>query len=93
MSLLQELEERSGNQCELCAATDNLSIYEVPPMYTGGVDGSLLACSTCVEQIGDVEKTESDCSKISSIVNYKPKVSIENGINHFINWYNDYYKK
>ncbi|WP_299161129.1 alkylphosphonate utilization protein [uncultured Tenacibaculum sp.] len=60
MSLLQELEERSGNQCELCTAKDNLSIYEVPPMSTGGVDGSLLACSTCVEQIGDVEKTEAN---------------------------------
>lgn len=60
MSLLEELQDRSGNQCELCAAKDNLSIYEVPPMSTGGVDGSLLACSTCVEQIGDVEKTEAN---------------------------------
>ena len=42
MSLLQELEERSGNQCELCTAKDNLSIYEVPPVSTGGVDGSCL---------------------------------------------------
>ncbi|WP_420552375.1 PhnA domain-containing protein [Tenacibaculum aiptasiae] len=60
MSLLQELEERSGKQCELCAAKDNLSIYEVPPVSTGGVDGSLLACSTCIEQINDVEKTDAN---------------------------------
>ncbi|WP_299124130.1 alkylphosphonate utilization protein [uncultured Tenacibaculum sp.] len=60
MSLLQELEERSGKQCELCAAKDNLSIYEVPPVSTGGVDGSLLACATCIEQINDVEKTEAN---------------------------------
>lgn len=60
MSLLQELEERSGKQCELCAAKDNLSIYEVPPMSTGGVDGSLLACATCIEQINDVEKTDAN---------------------------------
>ncbi|MCF2875473.1 MULTISPECIES: PhnA domain-containing protein [unclassified Tenacibaculum] len=60
MSLLQELEERSGKQCELCAAKDNLSIYEVPPVSTGGVDGSLLACATCIEQINDVEKTDAN---------------------------------
>ncbi|KAB1153959.1 PhnA protein [Tenacibaculum aiptasiae] len=58
MSLLKELEERSGKQCELCAAKDNLSIYEVPPVSTGGVDGSLLACATCIEQINDIEKTD-----------------------------------
>ncbi|WP_272151360.1 PhnA domain-containing protein [Tenacibaculum aiptasiae] len=60
MSLLQELEERSGKQCELCAAKENLSIYEVPPVSTGGVDGSLLACATCIEQINDVEKTDAN---------------------------------
>jgi len=60
MSLLQELESRSGNQCELCASKDNLSIYEVPPVSVGGVDGSLLACTTCIEQIEDAEKTEAN---------------------------------
>ncbi len=28
MSLLQDLEDRSGSQCELCASKNNLSIYE-----------------------------------------------------------------
>ncbi|TDQ22724.1 PhnA domain-containing protein [Tenacibaculum caenipelagi] len=60
MSLLQELQDRSGNQCELCAAKDNLSIYEVPPISTGGVDGSLLACSTCIEQIENPEATDAN---------------------------------
>ncbi len=32
----------------------------VKPMPIGGVDGSLLACETCVEQIDDVEKTEAN---------------------------------
>ena len=45
------------------------------------------------KQLGDVEKTESDCSKISSLVNYYPKVSIKHGVSNFINWYKDYYKK
>ncbi|MEE4000762.1 PhnA domain-containing protein [Tenacibaculum sp. FZY0031] len=60
MSLLQELQDRSGNQCELCASKNDLSIYEVPPISTGGVDGSLLACATCVEQIEDVDKTDAN---------------------------------
>ncbi|WP_428741354.1 PhnA domain-containing protein [Tenacibaculum sp.] len=60
MSLLQELQDRSGNQCELCAAKDNLSIYEVPPISTGGVDGSILACSTCIEQIENPEATDAN---------------------------------
>ncbi|WBX70895.1 PhnA domain-containing protein [Tenacibaculum retecalamus] len=60
MSLLKELQDRSGNQCELCASKDNLSIYEVKPMSIGGVDGSLLACDTCTEQIEDAEKTEAN---------------------------------
>ena len=60
MSLLQELQDRSGNQCELCISKDDLSIYEVPPVSTGGVDGSLLACSTCIEQIEDAEKTDAN---------------------------------
>lgn len=60
MSLLQELQDRSGNQCELCASKDDLSIYEVPPISTGGVDGSLLACSTCIEQIENPETTDAN---------------------------------
>ena len=51
MSTLDQLKERSGSQCELCARGDNLNVYEVPPKSTGGVDGSLLACETCIEQI------------------------------------------
>ena len=37
-----------------------MSIYEVPPISTGGVDGSLLACATCVEQIEDTDKTDAN---------------------------------
>lgn len=51
MNLLQELKKRSGDCCELCGATENLTIYEVPPIGTSGVDGSVLTCATCVSQI------------------------------------------
>lgn len=60
MSLQQDLENRSGTTCELCTATQNLSIYEVKPTSTGGVDGSLLACETCVDQIENPENTDAN---------------------------------
>lgn len=60
MSVLQDLENRSGNQCELCASTNNLSIYEVKPVSTGGVDGSVLACEKCITQIDNPENTEAN---------------------------------
>jgi protein PhnA len=60
MSLLLDLQNRSGNQCEFCASTNDLSIYEVPPVSTGGVDGSVLTCATCKEQIENPEKTEAN---------------------------------
>lgn len=60
MSLLEDLKSRSGNQCELCTTTSDLEIYEVLPISTGGVDGSILACKTCVEQIKDTDKTDAN---------------------------------
>jgi len=51
MGLLEDLKSRSGNKCELCAATDNLKVFEVPPKSIGGVDASLLGCETCIGQI------------------------------------------
>ncbi|WP_341216061.1 PhnA domain-containing protein [uncultured Wocania sp.] len=60
MSLLQTLKERSNNACELCAATENLDVYEVPPVSTAGVDGSLLACNTCISQINNPETTDAN---------------------------------
>ena len=62
MSLLEDLQKRSGSKCELCTSTNNVSIYEVKPTATGGggVDGSLLACETCVTQINSPEETDAN---------------------------------
>lgn len=45
------LNKRSGSQCELCAATENLKVYTVLPTKKGGVDENILACATCINQI------------------------------------------
>ncbi len=45
------LNKRSGSQCELCASTEKLKVYQVLPTKKGGVDENILACTTCIDQI------------------------------------------
>jgi protein PhnA len=56
MSVLQTLQERSNNTCELCTSKEVLKVYLLPPSLNENVDNSLLVCSTCLNQIeGHVE--------------------------------------
>jgi len=50
MSILKELEIRSGGVCELCGGSEGLGILEVTPS-DGSVEESILVCSTCKAQI------------------------------------------
>ncbi|WP_373519903.1 PhnA domain-containing protein [Pricia sp.] len=60
MGILEELQERSGAVCELCRSTDGLSVYEVPPVSTRGIDQFILACELCLGQIEDPDTVDSD---------------------------------
>ena len=60
MGLLEDLQNRSGGQCELCGASEVLEIYEVPPVSTGGLDGSILVCNTCKSQIENPDAVDSN---------------------------------
>lgn len=51
MSIEKALIERSNNQCELCAATENLSVYEAPPVTETHSDKCIYTCQTCKDQI------------------------------------------
>jgi protein PhnA len=55
MSVEQALYARSQSQCELCTATDDLVVYELPPNSTGSVDDCVLICQTCRDQIEQPE--------------------------------------
>lgn len=57
MSIEQYLRERSGSRCELCSSTDHLQVYQVPP-YSPNVDGHILICHTCLEQIQNPKKLD-----------------------------------
>ena len=58
MTIEQTLRERSESKCELCSASEDLAVYEVPPESQGNIDDSILICNTCREQIENPEKTE-----------------------------------
>ncbi len=44
-------------------------------------------------QKGDVKKTLSNIELLKSITGYRPKTNYKKGINQFIQWYKNYYKK
>ncbi len=58
MATEQELHARSESKCELCGATDNLSVYEIPPNSDGSADQSVLLCDTCRGQIENPETVD-----------------------------------
>lgn len=43
-------------------------------------------------QNGDVKHTWADINKARKLLNYQPKVSLEQGIAEFVKWYKNYYK-
>lgn len=43
-------------------------------------------------QPGDVERTFADCSKIRQAVNWQPKVSLEQGLGNFVEWFKTYHQ-
>ena len=43
-------------------------------------------------QAGDVLKTFADVKLISELTGFKPNTSLKDGLQHFWNWYKDYYK-
>jgi protein PhnA len=61
MKLEEQLQQRSGNQCELCKSGDGLKIYEVAPQPHSDANDSILICDTCRAQIE--RKAELDNSR------------------------------
>jgi protein PhnA len=51
MATEQALQQRSNNSCELCTATENLSIFPVPPTSDLSAQQSVYICQNCQSQI------------------------------------------
>lgn len=58
MSVLQTLQERSHNTCELCSSTEDLKQYTIPPSLNENVANDVLVCKTCLSQINGDEDME-----------------------------------
>jgi len=55
MPIESALLARSESKCELCAATENLSVYEVPSSPVTGADASVLLCANCSAQVAGAD--------------------------------------
>ncbi len=60
MSTETDLQARSDNKCELCGATENLSVYDVPPESDGSADQAVHICATCKGQIETPETVDTN---------------------------------
>ena len=60
----KELQSRSGQQCELCSSTNNLSIYEVGPDTATKEEIAIYFCGKCKAQLEKKEMPEPDHWKI-----------------------------
>lgn len=86
--------------CNYCA--NNKNVYEIlnlgnssPVSLKEMIEtiGKALNIEPKIKQLpmqpGDVEKTYADISKAKKLINYEPKISFEQGINNFVNWYKE----
>jgi protein PhnA len=60
MSTEKALHARSDSKCELCGATDDLTVYNVPPHDNDNVNECVLLCTTCLEQIENPETMDAN---------------------------------
>ena len=44
-------------------------------------------------QLGDVQATSADTSKLEKWIDFKPNTSIKDGVSKFVKWYRSYYEK
>ena len=57
MPIEKELQVRSASQCELCAASENLSVFTVPPA-TDDPGKCIYICNICQVQIENPDKID-----------------------------------
>jgi len=60
MSIEKILHARSKCKCELCAATENLAIYPVPPHSADNPDECVLICETCCQQLDNPDMLDAN---------------------------------
>lgn len=69
MSLIDQLKSRANNACELCASTQHLSAYAVPPDAQQHERDHVLVCDTCLNQLekkAELDKAHWSCLQTSA---------------------------
>lgn len=56
MSIEASLQQRSNQSCELCSATNDLTVYAVPPKDGTSSDDCVLLCATCNAQLNSEQE-------------------------------------
>ena len=51
MKLEEQLQQRSGNTCELCKSGSSLKLYEAPGADSSNANTTILICDNCLSQI------------------------------------------
>jgi len=59
MNIEEQLQQRSGNQCELSGSTEKLIVYQVPFAPNTDASGSILITEKCLNQIEKKEELDS----------------------------------
>lgn len=54
------LRERAGNKCELCANTNELLAYRLPPKKEEDIGNFILVCSKCSHQLSNQDSLDSN---------------------------------
>jgi len=60
MSIEKSVAARSGGQCEICTATENLVTYAVPPHPQGTIDDTIHCCQICLSQLQDPDTIDAN---------------------------------
>ncbi|MGY5352510.1 PhnA domain-containing protein [Wenyingzhuangia sp. IMCC45533] len=60
MNIREELEQRSGNQCELCSSTNPLEEIRLKPSLNDTLDTNILVCDVCKSQINHSENMDTN---------------------------------
>lgn len=55
MIIDKKLADRSGEKCELCTSTTDISAFFVEPGDAKNMDQNIVVCSTCLEQITNAD--------------------------------------
>jgi protein PhnA len=77
MSLENTLTTRSGGQCELCKASEGLSVYAIQPQSNGGPDQSAYLCAQCVGQIEHTETMDANHWRCLNDSMWSPSIPVQ----------------